>query len=481
MVEKHSFVTQLLWLSYLALGILTTSGQPYSEVNDDLYDYETSDNDDTIEDRSEGEAKMKLLSTPKFLSQPQAVLVNEGDTIKLPCIVDRLEGFVILWKKNNDIVTVASQIIDKRVRLQEEGNGSYLLLDQAKPQDEGVFICQISAYKQTELSHNVQIRVKPEISTVPEDLLIVNASSGATLECNILSGNPLPELKWVKEDREKNTITDLVHDSTLTITDVTRNDAGTYLCMADNGFGPLPVQKGVRMEVHYAPEIEVEESVIHTSLGSEEELVCQVSALPLATVSWQKDGKSLDRSTPGLLIHQGHSRHSLAVLDITKDSEGQYECVATNSQGQTRMKIMLTGLAREAIILSPTESLSQTSYNLEWTVQSRSPISEFEVSVRVAGDTDWEVYEVTVDKPEVAGSEDTLGDWSLELTELLPGTLYQVTVASRNTFGITQPGKPFTFSTKEPDPVHQPMVTKTVSSASRVSLSLLVTAIASLL
>ena len=94
--------------------------------------------------------------------------------------------------------------------------------------------------------------------------------------------------------------------------------------------------------------------------------------------------------------------------------------------------------------------MSQNSYNLEWTVQSRSPISEFEVSVRVAGDTDWEVYEVTVDKPEVAGSEDTLGDWSLELTELLPGTLYQVTVASRNTFGITQPGKPFTFSTKEP-------------------------------
>ena len=65
-----------------------------------------------------------------------------------------------------------------------------------------------------------------------------------------MSGNPLPELKWVKEDRKNNTITDLVHDSTLTITDVTRNDAGTYLCMADNGFGPLPVQKGVRMEVH---------------------------------------------------------------------------------------------------------------------------------------------------------------------------------------------------------------------------------------
>ena len=28
-------------------------------------------------------------------------------------MVDRLEGFVMLWKKNGEIITVASQIIDK--------------------------------------------------------------------------------------------------------------------------------------------------------------------------------------------------------------------------------------------------------------------------------------------------------------------------------------------------------------------------------
>ena len=32
---------------------------------------------------------------------------------RLPCIVDRLEGFVMLWKRGKDIITVASQIIDK--------------------------------------------------------------------------------------------------------------------------------------------------------------------------------------------------------------------------------------------------------------------------------------------------------------------------------------------------------------------------------
>jgi hypothetical protein len=32
---------------------------------------------------------------------------------RLPCKVDRLEGFVILWKKDTNIVTVGAQIIDK--------------------------------------------------------------------------------------------------------------------------------------------------------------------------------------------------------------------------------------------------------------------------------------------------------------------------------------------------------------------------------
>ena len=53
-----------------------------------------------------------VMATPTFISQAQSVIVNEGATIRLPCIVDRLEGFVMLWKKDTEIITVASQIID---------------------------------------------------------------------------------------------------------------------------------------------------------------------------------------------------------------------------------------------------------------------------------------------------------------------------------------------------------------------------------
>ena len=58
-----------------------------------------------------------MYETPEFVTKPQTLLVNEGDTIRLPCFVNRLEGFVMLWKRGRDIITVGNQIVDKEVIL----------------------------------------------------------------------------------------------------------------------------------------------------------------------------------------------------------------------------------------------------------------------------------------------------------------------------------------------------------------------------
>ena len=39
-------------------------------------------------------------------------LVNEGSTVRVPCLVDSLEGFVLLWRKNNTIIAVGDQVIN---------------------------------------------------------------------------------------------------------------------------------------------------------------------------------------------------------------------------------------------------------------------------------------------------------------------------------------------------------------------------------
>ena len=39
--------------------------------------------------------------------------MNTGHTISLPCLVDQLEGFVLLWRKDERIISVGDQIVDK--------------------------------------------------------------------------------------------------------------------------------------------------------------------------------------------------------------------------------------------------------------------------------------------------------------------------------------------------------------------------------
>merc|ERR1712106_233542 len=229
----------LMWSIFMLLTLAVfASGSPYID-ND--YDYD-AENSDVLEDKASGDdmaskvSELELLATPKFVTSPQSIILNEGDTVRLPCMVERLEGFVLLWKRNMDIVTVASQIIDKRVRLDEDEKGNHLILSQATPEDSGDYTCQISAYNPTEITHTLLIRVEPVMTTMPEEVLIVDEGSPASLECSIVSGTPTPEVKWVRKDMEEEEIV----GSTLSFSTVTRQHAGYYLCLADNGFGPSP-------------------------------------------------------------------------------------------------------------------------------------------------------------------------------------------------------------------------------------------------
>lgn len=92
------------------------------------------------------------------------MLVNEGSTIKLPCQVNRLEGFVLLWKKGDDFVAVGDRIVnpsDARLQLVKETNGNTLVISLAEEADAGDYVCQVSTYKPIEIKHSVKIRARP--------------------------------------------------------------------------------------------------------------------------------------------------------------------------------------------------------------------------------------------------------------------------------------------------------------------------------
>ena len=66
------------------------------------------------------------------------MIVNEGDTVRLPCYVDKLDGSVLLWKRNHIIITVSNQILDTNFRLDVTSNGNTLVIGPVSPSDEAV-------------------------------------------------------------------------------------------------------------------------------------------------------------------------------------------------------------------------------------------------------------------------------------------------------------------------------------------------------
>ena len=61
-------------------------------------------------------------------------------------------------------------------------------------------------------------------------------------------------------------------------------------------------------QVLHAPEIEQQETFIHTREGDEVEVTCIVHAHPPATVEWYMNGKKLERDNNVIYNRKGYKR-----------------------------------------------------------------------------------------------------------------------------------------------------------------------------
>jgi len=373
---------------------------------------------------------------PVFTTPLLTKLVNEGESIRLPCFVDELEGFVLLWKRGETILSVGKQVIDPqetRARIVAEKEGNWLVINAAKLKDQGVYTCHISAVHLQDISHSVIIRTRPIIKSTNSEVTVMEGEN-ARLSCSLRSGQPTPEITWTRRT-DKGDVT-LGSGPTLTVFNATRTSAGMYRCTADNGF-PTNGTDVVELHILHKPYIDQSQRFVNSSPNETAVLSCTVDSQPLADVTWSFDRQPLP--TPKYKTSRSDNVYSL-MLDPSQNKLGEYTCDAKNNFGSDNKHIMLSNKVGPISFTSSQEQTSKSENTLEWMGASWEKVDTFILSITSKDGKGARVIEVQPKK-----SEGSLWFGEHKMSGLLPQTVYTATVQGVNKHGKGHPSEVFRF------------------------------------
>lgn len=235
------------------------------------------------------------------------------------------------------------------------------------------------------------------------------------------------------------------------------------------------------------PEVHATVGIVHTKLSLNAQIECQVTSLPQANVHWFHHGipvltdNRIGRQDHAIPLNESvsgyytHTKHILLIRSVKENDFGMYDCRAENALGISSSTVELTGRPMPPIFKkSPLVSAFMT-HNLIWQTESLSPIYEYKLKFRQVPSgnitplnrnhpVDWNELIIPADISEgeasiVIGSPDdfrcliyyshlgpvhTIG---YTLRGLMPASVYEVVVISRNRFGWSDNSRTIRFAT----------------------------------
>lgn len=156
---------------------------------------------------------------------------------------------------------------------------------------------------------------------------------------------PVPVIYW---RREKNRLLPgkgaHYKGNRLTLSNVTKDDRGTYYCVADNGVSN-GARRSVGVEIEFIPFVSIERTRYGQALQYDAILQCHVESFPSPSIVWFKEGQALtDNQHYEISIFatsEEFTDTSLKVRRIEKKQYGIYVCKATNKLGSDYKEIEL--------------------------------------------------------------------------------------------------------------------------------------------
>ncbi|XP_074524022.1 hemicentin-1 [Halichoeres trimaculatus] len=302
------------------------------------------------------------------------VAVVENSQAQLVCVADGFPQPSLTWEKDDTPLTEASG----EYTILPSGE---LVIDSVQPEDAGIYTCvATNAVGQDSQTVTLSVHTHPVFTELLGDVAL-NKGERLLLTCGV-SGIPPPRITWAFN----NNIIPVHYDhmnghSELVIERVSKDDSGTYTCVAENSVGTIKSLGFV-----YVKEPPIIDGDPHSNriepLGGNAILNCEVRGDPLPTIRWSKNGINIQINNRIRQLDNG----SLAIYGTVGEDAGDYMCVATNDAGVVERSVTLTLQRAPTIIVEPVETVvdagttvmlncqaeGEPTPMMEWSRQGRS-------------------------------------------------------------------------------------------------------------
>ncbi|XP_044055859.1 hemicentin-1 isoform X2 [Siniperca chuatsi] len=292
------------------------------------------------------EMSLTVQIPPSIHGGEQEVAVVENSQALLVCVAEGVPQPSLSWEKDGNPLI--------------ESTGEYtilpsgeLVIDIAQPDDAGSYTCvATNAVGQDSRSTTLAVHTHPVFTELLGDVAL-NKGERLLLACGV-SGIPLPKITWAFNN---NNIIPVHYDhinghSELVIERVSKDNSGTYTCVAENNVGTI-----TSLGFVYVKEPPIIDGDLHSNriepLGGNAILNCEVRGDPLPTIRWSKNGINIHISNRIRQLDNG----SLAIYGTVSEDAGNYMCVATNDAGVVERSVTLTLQSAPTIIVEPVETV----------------------------------------------------------------------------------------------------------------------------
>ncbi|XP_052098432.1 limbic system-associated membrane protein-like [Mytilus californianus] len=327
---------------------------------------------------------------PRLNTVSTTITQTSGYSAVLNCQVYNLDDAKVIWLGPSGMpLTIGRNRIttDKRISLEQPYSVDWNLhIRHVKPSDAGEYICKVDTKPPQTKRVNLQIKVAPTINHAlsTKDPLSVVEGEKVTLVCKV-SALPAASVMWFyihpkrPDDKEQPNFPASVTGETITIHDISKEQAGIYECLAFNGVPPTST-KNITVNVEFKPIVSTNYKQIQQLRGKDTILECLIRAYPPEIAIWKRGNKEIEEGERDwkyspTLYKRSESEFvlSLQIYSLEADDFGNYTCEASNQHGTSSVSVFV-----EELVIKPsttTTTTTSTTTKIVTTSTSTMPIT----------------------------------------------------------------------------------------------------------